>query len=101
MEFQTRPGCVETTKRDTKSEPCVYLLLAAQFLEETPSICSRSGPGFYSMPFDFSLGKEPPPHDTDDSFVFETVVNKLRLTRLPESFPQKLPGSPTAGHVYW
>lgn len=56
------------------------------------------------MLFDFSLGKETPnppaplpKHDIDESFVFETAVNKLWLTRLLESFPQKLPGSTTGG----
>lgn len=75
----------------------ISLFFTSQFQEEEKKkhLSAQSGSVFHSMLFDFSLGKEklnpPPQHDIDESFVFETVVNKLWLSRLLESFPQKTP----------
>lgn len=69
--------------------------------ERTKQVQAQSGSVFHSVLFDFSLGNKPPAqHGIDESVVFETVVNKLWLTRLPVSFPQILQGSTTGGHVY-
>lgn len=83
--------------------PSRALVPTSQFQEESP-LLAQSRSVFQSLLFDFSLGNEklklPPQHDTDESVSFETMFNNLWLTRLLESFPQRLTGSTTGGRIY-